>query len=367
MELSSSVSLESPSGSFRRDKRSRKPTIVITNLDNDSTEVEDNFIGEFDELSSSPITATRKQPVVVPQMSTLCNFVTNVNDESSNIPSSSSVSSNQPSDSTPEIEDNQITKYHGLSLGDISSCLNENDKEKLDERKKKSSLQNFRLYNMQMERTLNRHRSTDTLPSLTSAQIHLIRNIWRQVYITKGPTVIGSTLLHGIFFKSKKIKEQFFRCPFPHRFPNRDSFNKAHAKAIGELLDKIVDNLENLELMSRYLFSIGAIHANLARRQVSKEIWNLMAEAFIDCTLDWGDKKGRTEASRKAWAFIIAFVIEKIKGGHLYERRQLAYHRRSSMITPSQTTAALISLPSSAPTKRFWKSVEESNSHVQMF
>lgn len=48
-----------------------------------------------------------------------------------------------------------------------------------------------------------------------------------------------------------------------------------------------------------------------------------MAETFIDCTLDWGDKKGRTEASRKAWAFIIAFVIEKIKEGHLHEVNSL--------------------------------------------
>lgn len=46
-----------------------------------------------------------------------------------------------------------------------------------------------------------------------------------------------------------------------------------------------------------------------------------MAEAFIDCTLDWGDKKGRTEHSRKAWAFIISFVTEKIKRGHLHEVR----------------------------------------------
>lgn len=44
-----------------------------------------------------------------------------------------------------------------------------------------------------------------------------------------------------------------------------------------------------------------------------------MAETFIDCTLEWGDKKGRTETSRKAWALIIAFVIEKIKEGHSHE------------------------------------------------
>lgn len=90
-----------------------------------------------------------------------------------------------------------------------------------------------------MAQSLSGRRSSTTLLPLTAAQIHLVRTIWRQVYITKGPTVIGSTLLHRIFFKSVKTKNQFSRCPFPHRFPNRDSFNKAHAKATGELLDKV--------------------------------------------------------------------------------------------------------------------------------
>ncbi|VDK89701.1 unnamed protein product [Litomosoides sigmodontis] len=373
MELSSSLSLESPPGSFRRAMQSRRPIILITNTDNNSTEVEDDFSGEFYEPPfSSASAAVRKQPTTAPQMSKLfstelCNLSTSVSDESSNTLPTSSISSNQSVDSAPELEENEIRKSRGLSLTGTCSGSHENWKEKFVEKKKKSSLQHFRLYNLQCERPLSRHRSTEAIHSLTPAQIHLIRNIWRQVYVTKGPTVIGSTLLHGIFFKARKIKDQFFHCPFPHRFPNRDSFNKAHAKAVGEMLDKIVDNLENLELMSGYLFSIGTTHANLVQRQSSNEMWNLMAETFIDCTLDWGDKKGRTEASRKAWAFIIAFVIEKIKGGHLFERRQLAaYRRRSSTIAASQTTVGL--LPSSAPTIRFWKSIDETGpSNIRLF
>ncbi|CAG9529775.1 unnamed protein product [Cercopithifilaria johnstoni] len=343
-------------------------------LSSNLREVEDDFNGEFDELSSSPLITSRKL-TATPQMSTATlipseslNFLATANDEGSNISSSSSISSN-PLGIAPDTEDNLITKCRTISLASTSNSLHDDDKEKLDEKRKKSSLQNFRLYNLQMEqRSLNKQRSMEVLPSLTSAQIHLIRNIWRQVYVTKGPTLIGSTLLHGMFFKSKKIKEQFFRCPFPHCYPNRDSFNKAHAKAIGKMLDKIVDNLENLDAISPYFFSIGAVHTNLTR-QMSKEVWNLMAETFIDCTLDWGDKKGRTEASRKAWAFIISFVIEKIKVGHLYERRQSSFRRRSSiMILPSQTeeTTALTSLPSSAPTVEFWKSMEEFEPPVQM-
>uniref|UniRef100_A0A0R3RV23 GLOBIN domain-containing protein n=1 Tax=Elaeophora elaphi TaxID=1147741 RepID=A0A0R3RV23_9BILA len=375
--------LDSPSSSFRRDKPSRKPAILVTNMNNDLTEPEDDFNSEVDELQSSTLSPNCKQTVASSQLSTSFpsehgSFVTTISDESSVVPSSSSICSYPQGDSALE-DTKEQTKDHGQSLAHASVSWHETEKEKWDEKKKKS-LQNFRLYSiqyvydkydsankLQVDHSLHRHRSTETLPSLTPAQIHLIRNIWRQVYITKGPTVIGSTLLHGIFFKSKKNKEYFLRCPFPHRFPNRDSFNKAHAKAVGEMLDKIVDNLENLESIYVYLFFIGATHANLARGQVSKEIWNVMAEAFIDCTLDWGDKKGRTETSRKAWALIIASVIEKIKEGHLHERRQLAYHRRSSIATPHQTATAVTSLPSSAPTIRFWKSVEEPDPNVQMF
>lgn len=88
-------------------------------------------------------------------MSTLCpgepcNSPTNLSDASSNMPSSSSISSCQPSDSAPETEDNQITKYHGQLLTGVSSRLHENVKEKVDERKGRSSLQCPRLCNIQV-------------------------------------------------------------------------------------------------------------------------------------------------------------------------------------------------------------------------
>ena len=66
-----------------------------------------------------------------------------------------------------------------------------------------------------------------TLIPLTPAQIHLIRSLWRQViflikkykfknnilkvYLSKGPTVIGSQISHRLFFKEPQIREQFRR------------------------------------------------------------------------------------------------------------------------------------------------------------
>lgn len=41
-----------------------------------------------------------------------------------------------------------------------------------------------------------------TLIPLSSAQIHLVRSLWRQIYLTKGPTVIGTTVMQRLFFKA---------------------------------------------------------------------------------------------------------------------------------------------------------------------
>jgi len=36
-----------------------------------------------------------------------------------------------------------------------------------------------------------------------------------------------------------------------------------------------------------------------------------------------GDRRARSETVRKAWALIIAYIIERIKHGHLEERKQI--------------------------------------------
>jgi hypothetical protein len=69
--------------------------------------------------------------------------------------------------------------------------------------------------------------------------------------------------------------------------------------------------------MSDQLEKIGRAHAQILNGQLSSKVWNLAAETFIDCTLEWGDKRCRTETVRKAWSLIVAFLTEKIKHGHL--------------------------------------------------
>lgn len=77
--------------------------------------------------------------------------------------------------------------------------------------------------------------------------------------------------------------------------------------------------MDDLENVSGMLERVGRAHARISGGQLSSKLWNSVAETFIDCTLEWGDRRARSETVRKAWALIIAFMIERIKHGHLEE------------------------------------------------
>ncbi|CAD5210370.1 unnamed protein product [Bursaphelenchus xylophilus] len=185
----------------------------------------------------------------------------------------------------------------------------------------------------QLVQSVSGRRTSTTLIPLTVAQIHLVKSLWKQVYTTKGPTVIGETVMHRLFFKYPKLREQFRRCALPEGFNNHDSFGKSHYKVVGELVDQIVESLDNLEAVGEELERIGRIHATILNGQLSSKVWNYVAETFIDCTLEWGDRRCRSETVRRAWALIIAYMIEKLKHGHLDQRKQ--------MLTMKSTIASL--------------------------
>uniref|UniRef100_A0A915E297 Globin family profile domain-containing protein n=1 Tax=Ditylenchus dipsaci TaxID=166011 RepID=A0A915E297_9BILA len=196
-----------------------------------------------------------------------------------------------------------------------------------DVEKRRASLAVRRQSNVQLIQKACGRRTSTTLIPLTSAQIHLVRSLWRQIYLTKGPTVIGTTVMHRLFFKCPKLKEQFRNCPMPRCFSNHDSFAKSHCKAMAELVDQVVESLDDLDNVTAELQRVGKLHAQLLSGQLSSKLWNSVAETFIDCTLEWGDRRCRSETVRKAWALIIAFMVEKIKHGHLEARKQLLVMR----------------------------------------
>uniref|UniRef100_A0A0K0ERW2 GLOBIN domain-containing protein n=1 Tax=Strongyloides stercoralis TaxID=6248 RepID=A0A0K0ERW2_STRER len=225
------------------------------------------------------------------------------------------------------------TRHSSLTKGlafDTSNCNDEtntkdSNQKKLFEQmeKRRQSLALRRASNVQLVQSVSGRRTSTTLIPLTLAQIHLVRSLWRQIYVSKGPTVIGQTIFHRFFFRNSANRDQFRRCPLPEGFPNHDSFSKAHCKATADMIDKVVLNLDNLENIAPDLERIGRVHAEVLNGDLSSKMWNTIAETFIDCTLEWGDKRCRSETVRKAWALIIAFMVEKIKLGHLEQRKVL--------------------------------------------
>jgi hypothetical protein len=77
--------------------------------------------------------------------------------------------------------------------------------------RKEFTLAQRRQSNLDVVHQASGRRTSTTLIPLTPAQIHLIRSLWRQVYLSKGPTVIGSQISHRLFFKEPSIREQFRR------------------------------------------------------------------------------------------------------------------------------------------------------------
>jgi hypothetical protein len=106
------------------------------------------------------------------------------------------------------------------------------------------------------------------------------------------------------------------------KYSNHDQLMKYHSKLVAEILDSIVKNLEHLDDETSRLIQIGRQHACLSQWGLKPKFWDVLAEAFIECTLEWGEKNRRIEEARKAWVIIVTFVTEKMKYGFQDERRQ---------------------------------------------
>jgi hypothetical protein len=178
---------------------------------------------------------------------------------------------------------------------------------------------------MQLAHSMMGRRASTTMIPLTPAQIYLVRMLWRQTYVSQGPTVLGATIFYRLGFKSPTIKEALMSAQHvPIRYANQDSFVKAHYKAFADLVDSVITHLDNLDEVSADLERVGRTHAQmLCGDGLPKRLWTMLAETFIDCTLEWGDRRSRSETVRKAWALITAFMVEKMRYGQTEQRRVL--------------------------------------------
>ncbi|KRY13915.1 Globin-like protein 6 [Trichinella patagoniensis] len=168
-------------------------------------------------------------------------------------------------------------------------------------------------------------RRLELQPLLNAAQIKLIRNHWKGMYVTIGPTAIGNHLFNRIVFKNPHWRKLFMSILIDHRTPGY--FSKRHARAIGVVLNFVIKNLELPETVGILLNMIGHCHATLVGLGVDVDLWDVFAEALLECSLEWGEKNRRVDEVRKAWAIIIAFITEKIKAGYNEARKGIIYQQ----------------------------------------
>ncbi|KRZ11805.1 Globin-like protein 6 [Trichinella zimbabwensis] len=171
-------------------------------------------------------------------------------------------------------------------------------------------------------------RRLELQPLLNAAQIKLIRNHWKGMYVTIGPTAIGNHLFNRIVFKNPHWRKLFMSILIDHRTPGY--FSKRHARAMGVVLNFVIKNLELPETIGALLNMIGHCHATLVNLGVDADLWDVFAEALLECSLEWGEKNRRVEEVRKAWAIIIAFITEKIKSGYNEARKGIIYYQQTA-------------------------------------
>ncbi|RCN34130.1 hypothetical protein ANCCAN_20029 [Ancylostoma caninum] len=94
---------------------------------------------------------------------------------------------------------------------------------------------------------------------------------------------------------------------------------KKHAQAFTNIMDDLIANLDSPDATVAPIREAGEKHVFPTRDQFGcpfrATLLDQFASAMIERTLEWGEKKDRTEITQMAWTKIVLFVCEQIKEG----------------------------------------------------
>ncbi|KJH49976.1 hypothetical protein DICVIV_03849, partial [Dictyocaulus viviparus] len=105
-----------------------------------------------------------------------------------------------------------LKKVQAMSLDETEDVRKTVRRNSSNERARQALLAQRRQSHFQLVQSMSGRRTSTTLIPLTQAQIHLIRALWRQIYTSKGPTVIGTSLYHRLCFKCPQYFEGAEAC-----------------------------------------------------------------------------------------------------------------------------------------------------------
>ncbi|PIO72982.1 globin [Teladorsagia circumcincta] len=149
---------------------------------------------------------------------------------------------------------------------------------------------------------------------LTAAQILLIRKTWAHAR-NQGALEPAISIFRNSFFKNPEIRSMMM-----HGTKNAGHERlKKHAQIFTTIMDELIANLDNPTATSPSLRESGEKHVFQTRDQYGcpfrATLLDQFASAMIERTLEWGEKKDRTEVTQTGWTKIVLFVVEQIKEG----------------------------------------------------
>ncbi|CAB3398883.1 unnamed protein product [Caenorhabditis bovis] len=157
---------------------------------------------------------------------------------------------------------------------------------------------------------------------LTSAQIIFVRKTWSHAR-NQGSLEPAISIFRNSFFKHPEIRQIIM-----HGTKNAGHERlKKHAQLFTTLMDDLIGGLDSPTATVAALREAGEKHVWPNREQYGcpfrATLLDQFAQAMIERTLEWGEKKDRTEATQTGWTKIVLFVVEQLKEGfHDEQKRQ---------------------------------------------
>ncbi|CAJ0590408.1 unnamed protein product [Cylicocyclus nassatus] len=150
--------------------------------------------------------------------------------------------------------------------------------------------------------------------NLTGAQILFIRKTWAHAR-NQGALEPALSIFRNSFFKNSEIRTIMM---YGTKNEGHERLKK-HAQSFTTIMDDLIANLDNPTATVAPLREAGEKHVFPTRDQYGcpfrASLMDQFASAMIERTLEWGEKKDRTEITQMAWTMIVLFVCEQIKEG----------------------------------------------------
>ncbi|CAI2355472.1 unnamed protein product [Caenorhabditis sp. 36 PRJEB53466] len=157
---------------------------------------------------------------------------------------------------------------------------------------------------------------------LTQPQIIFVRKTWNHAR-NQGALEPAISIFRNSFFKHPEIRQMIM---FGTKNEGHERL-KTHAQLFTLLMDDLIANLDSPSATVAGLRKAGEQHMWPSKDkfgcQFRVQLLDQFASAMIERTLEWGEKKDRTETTQRGWTKIVLFVIEQLKEGFQEEQKKV--------------------------------------------